>query len=80
MKTRRFDTIEASMLLKTNKGISETNSNELKLGAQMREMDAKSELFDGAHFPAVHWHGGMRWGSKLSERGEPTEDREEIQK
>ena len=59
------------MLLKTNKVISETNSNELKLGAHMREMDAKSELFDSAHFPAGYRHGGMRRGSKLSEGGNP---------
>jgi hypothetical protein len=48
------------MLLKTNKGISETNSNELKLGAQMREMDAKSELFDIAHVPAGNSNGRVR--------------------
>ena len=55
------------MLLKTQKGMLETNSNELQLSAQMREPEPEFVPFDIAHVSVAGWDRGMQQGSKLSD-------------
>jgi len=63
-------TIEASMLLKTKKGMSRTKlkrtQNELQLSAQMREIEPKFELFDNAHVGAGNWIVGEVAGTEIT--------------
>jgi hypothetical protein len=62
------------MLLKTKKGMSETKlkrtQNELKLSAQMREIEPKFELFDIAFVAAGDWIVGDAAGTEIARLGE----------
>jgi hypothetical protein len=62
------------MLLKTKKDMSETKlkrtQNELKLSAQMREINPKFELFDIASVGAGDWIVGDVAGTEIAGLGE----------
>jgi hypothetical protein len=68
------DTIEASMLLKTQKGMSETKlkrtQNEPQLSAQMRETELEFEHIGIAQFPAGDWIVGDAAGTGIARLGE----------
>ena len=83
-KKTKNSTNEASMLLKTKKGTSETKlkrtQNEPQLSAQMRDIEPKFELFDTAHVPAGDWIVGDAAGNEIARLGETRGNCERIQK
>ena len=66
LRKTKNNTNEASMLLKTTEAFRKRTQNEPQLSAQMREIEAKLELFDTAHVPAGDWIVGDGAGTEIA--------------
>jgi hypothetical protein len=69
-KKTKNDTNEASMSLKTNEAFRKRTQNEPQLSAQMREINPKFELIDGARVGAVDWIVGDAAGTGVARLAE----------